>query len=262
MYTLKSLIDAIDSWTNANATHKNTNLLTIDQAIAPIISIQHPADLKGHYATLLKAQQDVEDASGLHLPLGITAVMGPGSAGKSTWLKAAYDAAPDHEACDHLIMGEVGSVIPYSLTEAFEILKDPKVKVLFCDSWKDVWNDFHFTGSLSTGGINTAFTAFLGLMSQALFMLGKSLVVIMNPQTAGEHESVYQMVNSQCAGMLRMSGSNVGTFDYAQGRFLDHEVTDFAYHRGIPVHRESVFTEEIQTGCVNPISALFNQSLI
>lgn len=264
MFTLAQVIGAISTW--ENDFQKNPRgTSTLDKYLADVISASPPTDLSALYDTLKQAEADNQEALGINIPLGLTAIMGPGSSGKSTWMREIAEKAPDQAKTALLVCGEVGAIAPYSMKATLAVfnLKNAP-NVLLVDSWKDIWNDFHFAnGILQTGGINSALTATLGLLSQMLFLLGKSLVVVLNPQTAGERETVYQMVNSQCAGMIRLSGTQPGQHEYAQGRMITEEKpANFSAFQGIPVRRASILEDAVYSSPANPMSQLFTKPII
>lgn len=265
MFSVKTILDKVSEWEGLMDQKKNTNAKTIDSPLADALKEYSAAftaaDFERVHTELYERQESNREALGIKAPLGLTAVMGPGHSGKTTWLRNLYKNA-DQTRVKYIVTGEVGGFFPYSFTGALAQLNTDACHVLLVDSWKDIWNDWHFSnGTLQSGGINTAFTAYLGLLSQCLFLAGKTLIVILNPQTAGEKESVYQMVNSQCSGMIRLSGATPGQADYAEGRVIHPEYDGEDRLTGITVVRDNILADDTAIGS-NPMSALFSKPIL
>lgn len=238
MLNFNKIVEALKAWEKDALDEGIHNVPSLDARLAEAFRTEANKLSLDTLASELKEREDVyAEKFGVRIPLGITAVMGPGSSGKSTWLRSVAEQVVDKDAVQLVAMGEVGSLIPYSLGAVLDTLGQYD-RILLVDSWKDIWNDWHWGNTaLTTGGIYTGLTATLGLLSQALFLAGKAALIILNPQTSGERESVYQMVNSQCAGMVRLSATDAGSVEYAQGRMIDEESRDVTISGGVPVKR-------------------------
>lgn len=268
MLNLTEVASAMKRWEEVMISKSSSySKLPIDSFVGEVIT-KFTASMEGQgskveelYTQLLERERKVREGSGYHLPLGLVSVVGPGSAGKSTFVRQLIDQAADPDTFKLVSMGEVGSFMPFDIKACIEMAHGTD-RVLVVDSWKDVWNDWHFANTaLQTGGIYTSLTAFLGMLSQALFMAGKTMLVVFNPQTSGERETVYQMLNTQSAGMIRMSSAAVGNVEYAQGRSIVPGAVDVTIEAGIPVQREFIFEKESDN--VNSgFSSLFHKPII
>jgi hypothetical protein len=250
MLNLNYFVDAISTWEKEFEAESKHGAFKkpIDEVTGSVISdFGSSADLSAVYSELCQREDDMRQRTGYRLPLGLVCVVGPGFAGKSTYVRKMIAEATDSDAFQMLSMGEVGSVLPFDVMRSV-VEAAATDKILVIDSWKDIWNDWHFANTaLQTGGIYTSLTAFLGQLSQALFLAGRTVLAVFNPQTSGERETVYQMLNTQCAGMIRLSGTSVGHVDFAQGRSIVRGYNGpFSVKTGLPVQREFIFDEHGQ----------------
>lgn len=267
MLDLTKFIDAISQWEGEATANsgKGAFKVPIDQFTGKVIYdyvASSPGVIEQTYKELLQREDCIRKETGYNLPLGLVCLAGPGFSGKSTYATNLIRRSESPDAFKKVSMGEVGSVLPFSLTVPLAYATQTD-QVVVVDSWKDVWNDWHFSNTaLQTGGIYTSLTAFLGQLSQALFLAGKTMIVIFNPQTSGERETVYQMLNTQCAGMIRLSGSTLGKVDYAQGRSLVKDYSGpFSRAEGLPVTRELIFGE-MATSSESSFSSIFTKPII
>lgn len=166
-------------------------------------------DLADFIRSLLQAQRDNGDDGLVNFPLGLVAIVGPGSAGKTTYLRGLEKYVTNHASNGWLAshrmihMGEMGALYSYSLRVVVNLLQS--YDVLFIDSLKDIWNDPMLSrGSITPGGVYVELQQFLSVFSLACAYAGKTVVAVMNPQMLSGRGEVYAMITSQTAGMIQL----------------------------------------------------------
>lgn len=268
MLDFNEIIKAVDDYEQDRLNRGSKQGRTLDAFLADVLTTFYSTVDMQQLAVELKAREDkLHEETGYNLPLGLVIVAGPGASGKSTFVRKMADEADTDGSMEVVSMGETGSILPYSLKETLDLAKPLTAgaysPVQVIDSWKDVWNDWRFSDSpLQSGGIYTSLNASLGLLSQCLFLAGVCLVVVMNPQTSGEKETVYQMMNTQAAGFIRLRDENPGEPAYAQGRLIDRDYQNGKIKAGIPTQRAEIF--DVQTAPSQPsgFAGIFTRPII